>query len=260
MLVESRPSFDLAKMDAFLQQQRLLDESTHFLSQADLHVDCGVVTSSVESVSKLALPPIATTGNLGLPALATKNTLLPNPVASDKHELVSTQLTRFLQDYSEPIAISCRKMLLYKTYFATLCCSHGPTHMKRWTEKGEELFGVISGWRAYGIKVAIRFPIIYSRTLSLAIYAQRESRRQQMLSVRFFMSFPSIVPHKGPVMRACKAGDVESIKAMFEAGTAAYTDITPHGDCLLHVGLPKWSASENMLIKHRLLHGKDTRG
>lgn len=133
-------------------------------------------------------------------------------------------------------------------WMATLCCSHGPAHMKKWTEKGEELFGVIAGWSAYGIKVTIRLPMIYSRTLSLAAYAQRESRRQESLSIRFFMSFPSIVPEEAPIMRASKAGDVESMMAMFEARTAAYTDITRTGTCLLHVRLPRNSASGNLLI------------
>ena len=264
MLVESRPSFDLTKLDAFIQQQKsekpILDTSTKSQSQTDSHVDDWVDMSSVDSVTRQTFSSISFPGNDASLVQTTQKTLLPNPVGREKHALVGTQFTRFLQEYAEPIAISCQKTLLYKSYFATLCYSHGPTHMKRWTEKGEELFGVMSGWSAYGMRVAIRLPIICSRTLSLAVYAQRESKRQQSLSVRFFMSFPSIVPLNAPIIRASKAGDVESIKAMFEAKTAAYTDTTPTGTCLLHVRLPKSSASENTLIKPRLLHGKDTQG
>ena len=241
MLVESRPTVDLTKVYAFVQQQnyekRLLVTSTGFQSQTDSHIDECVDMSSAESVPQQGVPLTAITKDDASLAHKTQNPLSPNPVTCDRHNLVSTPLTRFLQEYSEPIAINCQKMLLYKSYFATLCYQHGPTYMKRWTEKGEERFGVMSDWSAYGIKVAIRLPIIYSRTLTLAIYAQRESRRQQSLSIRFSMSFPSIVAQNAPIMTATKAGDVETIKVMFEAGSAAYTDTTPFGVCLLHVRL-----------------------
>ena len=262
MLVESRDSLGLITRDALTQLQKDekqdLDTSTDLQSEMDSQIDDWIDVSSMGSVAPQTLPSIPIARNDSAFAHTTQDAILP--VARDKHDLVGTRLARFLQEYSEPIAISCRRTMLYKSYFATLYYSHGPTHMKRWTEKGEELFGVMSDWGAYGTRVAIRLPIIYSRTLSLAIYVQRESRRLENVSIRFSVSFPSIVPDRAPIMEASNAGDVESIKAMFVERRAAYTDTTPNGTCPLHVRLPRISVLEKKLIKDRLLREKVTRG
>lgn len=153
--------------------------------------------------------------------------------------LASTRLVQFLQSYSKPFGIRCQKIRNYNPGLGSMCYWYGPTIFHRWTEQGEERFGVMARWCAYGTRVTVRSPLLCSRTLQLWIYAQSGIPRQESLSVQWSLSFPSVVPETSAIMRSAKGGDVKSVIALFEGGEASYSDTAPNGTSLLHVRLSR---------------------
>ena len=172
--------------------------------------------------------------------------------------LASTRLSQFLQSYSKPVGIRCQKIRNYSPGLGSMCYWYGPTIHQRWTEQGEERFGVMAQWSAYGIRVAVRSPLLCSRTLNLWIYAQMGTPRQESLSVQWSLSFPSVVPENSAIMRSARDGDVKSVIALFEGGEASYSDTAPNGTSLLHVRLSRTNFHSENTDSHRLLREKVT--
>lgn len=172
--------------------------------------------------------------------------------------LIATRLVQFLQSYSKPFGIRCQKIRNYKPGFGSMCYWYGPTIYQRWTEQGEERFGVMPRLTAYGIRVTVRSPLLCSRTLNLWIYAQSGTQKQESLSVQWSLSFPSVVPESSAVMRSARDGDVKSVMALFEGGEASYSDTAPNGTSLLHVRLSGTTLQRKITDPHRLLRERAT--
>ena len=265
LLVRSQPSNTPTKPGGHVQQQECRSQ---FSSGCDLINECGGPaefyingcgnSTSSGKVSQRSCLSVPTTANKTVLAHMEQIAPWTETGPRDKDGSVGTRLAQFLQSYSEPFAIRSQKMRNHKPLLGSLCYWYGPTVCKKWTENGEELFGLLPEWSAFGIRVTVRSPIFYPRTLSLGIFAQRETQRLESLSVRWSMSFPSIVPKKSPVMKSAREGDMKSIVAMFEARRAGYTDTTSDGTSLLHVRQPKNDDTEMILIQHRLPLGKVT--
>lgn len=128
----------------------------------------------------------------------------------------------------------------YNAALGSLCCWLGPIVFKKWTESGEELFNVSPECAGFGLRLTIRSPVLYLRTLSLEIFVQRQSEmhRLETASLRWSIASPKIIPKDSVVMKLARVGDLESIMAMFVAGSAGCTDTTASGMSLLHVCKP----------------------
>ncbi|KAL9578016.1 MAG: hypothetical protein Q9212_005996 [Teloschistes hypoglaucus] len=87
----------------------------------------------------------------------------------------------------------------------------------------------------YGCGLTFGLPRIFARRFYLAIYCVQVSITDSCrISVHWLLDFPRIVPQDSKVFRLARSGDVEGIRALFDAGAATAKDVTVYGVTLLH--------------------------
>lgn len=175
-------------------------------------------------------------------------------IVNEEHVSGDSRLAQFLRSYSEPFAIRSEKMRSYNASLGSLCCWIGPTIFKKWTEKGQELFGVRPERTAFGLRITVRSCVLYLPTLSLEVFVQKEIHRLEKWSIRWSVSFPNIVSKDSCVIRLASIGDVKGVMELFGAGKAGCTDTTLNGTSLLHIAARE---SHMDLVKFLLECGAD---
>lgn len=146
----------------------------------------------------------------------------------------TTSFTRFLETYAEPYTIRTERPLLYKTGFISLAVRYGPLVIKQFSRDHEEIYEVSSGCQR-GFSIAIQLPWFLSKRIILTVFAWQELSRSRGLSLRWNLSFPSVVPNSAPVMQLALTGDIIGIGNLFSAGEASPVDVQSDGTSLLHV-------------------------
>lgn len=199
--------------------------------------------TSLEKSCRRQCPSLPIATNASIPP-STGNLASSTEIAVHKeNELANGRLAQFLRSYSEPFGIQSRKMWNYDASLGSLCCWLGPIIFKRWTERGEELFGLRPEQAAYGLRLTVHSSNLYLRALNLEVFVQREIHRIEKWSIRWSLSFPKIVPKDSLVIRLASEGDVKGLKEMFETGRAGCTDTTQNGTSLLHVCRPQYGCT-----------------
>ena len=166
-----------------------------------------------------------------------------------RHEAsLEGRLAQSVQSYSEPFAIRARKIKSRDVFIGSFCYLLGPVMGKTISKSGEEVFSISPMRSAFGWGLTVIFPSLSSKVLRLAVVVFREIRQSQTWSMRWFLSFPTIVPQNAPIMEWAKLGDTSAIKMIFETSKAAPTDVTSNGTSLLHVCKPNNTRTDKKIL------------
>lgn len=191
--------------------------------------------TSIEKVCLRQSPSASITVDHPSPPSARQIAVPAEIVAYTETNPSCTRLAHFLQSYSEPFAVRSQQMWNYNSLLGSSCFWLGPIIFKKWTKSGVELYDLQSEGSAFGLKLTVRSPKFYLRTLILQVFVQGGILRFEKWSLNLSISFPKIIPTNSLVMKMAEVGDVKGVMEMFGAGKAGCRDTTPDGISLLHV-------------------------
>ncbi|CAI6340834.1 unnamed protein product [Periconia digitata] len=161
------------------------------------------------------------------------------PVAPRQQSRDSRQQLYLQQLINTLEPVNVIRAFIHRTGYSPLSCEIGigPVTMQTWTASGKRQYRASTLLQGIGAYVSVQELVVFKRKISMLITCCWGLGRPDGLDFRIRLRCPRVVQYDDPITRVIRNGDILSLRQLLTSRTAKLSDVTKHGDSLLHLAV-----------------------